>query len=212
MVRNFKLINARGDVLDLMKSSHFAHNPSGLGIAFSNDYSQSKADFILNKSELSQAELNLTVAFGINTKQAYKDFETVGVFLNFQPMTLVYFTDDTDEYLRDCRLASLSKSELQAGRVLDEGIVLEFTSPWYRWEEGKIPPYSDQVGDGKVYSYVYDYVYEDNISARQDYFLINNQSLYFGIKEASPLEITIEADRADIVNPSWSVQVGTSVV
>ena len=199
-------------MLELMQSSHFAHNPSGLGINFNNDYAQSKTDFILNKTELNQAELKLTVAFGINTNQAYKDFETVGEFLNYQPMTLAYFTDDTDEYLRDCRLASLSKSELQAGRILDEELILEFTSPWYRWEYGKLSPYVDQSGDGKVHSYTYDYVYEDNISDQQAYFFINNQSMYFGIKETSPLEITIEADRAEITNPSWSVQVGTSVV
>ncbi|HEL1640805.1 TPA: phage baseplate protein [Streptococcus suis] len=212
MIRNFKLINAKGDVLDLMQSSHFAHNPSGLGINFNNDYAQSKTDFILNKTELNQGELNLTVAFGINTKQAYKDFASIGEFLNYQPMTLAYYTNGTDEYLRDCRLASLSKSELQTGRILDEELILEFISPWYRWEDGKLPPYADQFGDGKVYSYTYDYVYEDDISAQRDYFLINNQSMYFGIKETSPLEITIEADRAEITNPSWTVHVGTSVV
>lgn len=212
MVRNFKLINARGDVLDLMESSHFAHSPSGLGINFNNDYSQSNTDFILTKTELSQGELNLTVAFGINTKQAYKDFETVGGFLNYQPMTLAYYTDDTDEYLRDCRLASLSKSELKDFDILDEDLTIQFISPWYQWETSEIPIYNNQSNDGKVYDFSYSYVYEDNISLRQDYFFVNNQSMYFGLKESSPLEITIEAVKNDVINPSWSIQVGQSIV
>ncbi|HFU4026420.1 TPA: hypothetical protein ACGO0F_002179, partial [Streptococcus suis] len=38
------------------------------------------------------------------------------------------------------------------------------------------------------------------------------QSMYFGLKESSPLEITIEAVKNDVINPSWSIQVGQSIV
>ncbi|HFU4025586.1 TPA: phage distal tail protein domain-containing protein [Streptococcus suis] len=212
MVRNFKLINARGDVLDLMQFGHFGYAPKGLGIELSNEYSQSDADFLFNSLKLAQGELNLSVAFGLHANDAYRRFYESVSFFNYQPLSLSYATDGMREHFRDCRLKSLSKTELQKGRILDEELVLEFTSPWYRWEEGERFVYTDQIGDGKVYGYGYDYVYEENLSEHDIFFVIQNDSLYFGIKESSPVEIVIEAVQSAIVNPSWEVHAGGRVV
>ncbi|MBC1353865.1 phage baseplate protein, partial [Listeria innocua] len=72
----------------------------------------------------------------------------------------------------------------------------------------------DEVaGNGKNY-YVYDYIYEETEvnSLNPNYFNITNDSMDMGIDAWSPTAITVKAERGDVVNPSWQLFVGSSIV
>ena len=162
---------------------------------------------------MKQGEFSIDVVMGIGkSSETYQIYSTLSTFFNYPPFTLKYTTDKTDEYLRDCRLANFSKSEKSLNKMLNEELTLEFTSPWYQWDEGKLYEYKEQEGDGKVYDYAYHYVYEDDIARTQRFFVLENNSVYFGLKDNSPLEIVVEATDLAIENPSWEIQVDSRVV
>lgn len=199
-------------MIDLNDLEHFAHSPTGLGLVLSNTYADDNIYKIFTKSEMSQAELAFKVIFGEDRVSTYSFYYQFSQFLNHQPMVLSYTTDGTDEYLRDCRFKSLTKSEIGEQETIHEELVIDFTSPWYQLESGNLFQYTDLENDGKVYDYQYDYIYEDKISVNQRFFLINNNSSYFGIAGKSPIEIVIEAVSGAVTDPSWSILVDNKVV
>ena len=47
MIRQFKIYNARGDMIDLTNNGDFlAFNPQGLGVSFSNGFYGANANFL----------------------------------------------------------------------------------------------------------------------------------------------------------------------
>lgn len=57
--------------------------------------------------------------------------------------------------------------------------------------------------------YTYDYIYEGWYNGANGVFRVNNNSIYLGSQEASPLEITIEGPA---VNPYWTVAVNSEII
>ncbi|WP_256958333.1 hypothetical protein [Streptococcus sp. O1] len=54
--------------------------------------------------------------------------------------------------------------------------------------------------------YTYDFIYQNNVDKESQFFILENDSLYFAQDSHSPLEITIEAIEGKIENPSWQIQ------
>lgn len=206
MIRTFKLENAVGNVLDLMDLNHFGHNPKGLGIELDNDFVDNGMDFLFKKAKQSQAEIQFEAIFGIENQESYSVFEKTASFFNFPPFVLQYSFEEGKLFYRDCRLKSLSKSEIGSSNALEENLVLILTGPWYQWKEGSLAEYIDHEGDGKAYDFNYPYIYEDNFTDNRYFFLLDNDSRYFGLRSSSPLEIVITAGNEPIVNPSWSIR------
>nr|WP_256957980.1 MULTISPECIES: phage distal tail protein domain-containing protein [unclassified Streptococcus] len=215
-MRILKLINSKGEIMDLMDRAHFGYRPDGLGIAFSNTYEDNNANFIPIERKLNQGKLKLQMLFGLQTTDSYERFLEFAQFLNYQPLTLSYTAKGLDTYYRDCQISELTKSEIGEFDVLAEGFTLDFLTPWYRWEEGRKIKNEPLAGTGKIYQntdlannegyYTYDFIYQNNVDKESQFFILENDSLYFAQDSHSPLEITIEAIEGKIENPSWQIQ------
>lgn len=208
--------------MDLMDQAHFGYKPAGLGIAFSNIYEDNNANFIPIERKLNQGKLNLQMLFGLQTNDSYERFLEFARFLNYQPLTLSYTAKGLDTYYRDCQISELTKSEIGQFNVLAENFTLDFLTPWYRWEEGRKVKNELILGTGKIYKNTnlannqgyrtYDFIYQGNVDKESQFFVIENDSLYFEQDSHSPLEVTIEAVEGAIENPSWQIQQGNQLL
>lgn len=150
MVRQFRLINAKGDALNFNDMDTFAATPTGLGISFSNEYYQLGTNFIPAGQVLNQGKFQVQLIIGAESGDPYRVFQRIITFLNEAPYQLAYDID-TGSYLRDCELAELTKSEIGEWQVFSEPLTLEFTTPWYKNITSSKREYVDQLGDGKIY-------------------------------------------------------------
>ena len=123
----YLLSNAKGEQVNLVSSSLLGYTPTGLGVAFSNSYSQYDNYFSLTKSKINQGQMSLNILFG----EVDSEFAT---FLSYQPLTLSYVSP-AGTWQRDAHVASLNKSEIGGGvsatDKLNESFTLNFINPWY---------------------------------------------------------------------------------
>lgn len=153
MTRAFRIINAKGEMLDLLADLDiFGLNPEGLGVEFDNKTYQSNSNFLLEKSELKPNQFKLGVAFGYVSKDPYQAYHKLAKFLNFTPYLLEYETT-AGTWRRECRPAELTKSEIVNGDIMMEQVTLDCMTPWYKEIENKYDPVDDIPGDGKIYQY-----------------------------------------------------------
>ena len=214
MVRKFILTNSRGESVSWMSQTLFASEPSGLGLAIGNTYSQYQSYFIKTKSQVAQASLQTTILFSRIKSQTYQTFADFAEFLAYQPYMLEYDTDAGTWY-RDCYLKEMPKSEagVDTAGLLDEQITLEFINNWYNNKSAVYKSYDPDPGlatYGKIYggaqgAYYYNpyYVYiESNRNSAEKAMLLQNDSQYFGLQDGSPCIVTITGATT---NPHWTV-------
>lgn len=237
MIRMFSLENSIGQKVSLNDLDLFGYNPDGLGISFSNDYYGANGNFLTSNVGFQQGQFSLRVLFGAMSNANYQKFFEFTQFLSHQPLTLNYSIEGGGTYQRNCVINSLSKTEINEWNVIDEEFVADFITPWFQWVSASNNFYTDQEGDGKIYVnenltddsgfYVYapysldgtqvengqiGYVYEENNAESAGFFVLNNDSSYFGVSGASPLEITIDGGENGIENPAWDLYVGSTLV
>lgn len=147
--RKFLLYNSENDLVDLNNHEIFVLNPSGLGVSFSNSFSNAGANFLQEKSALNSASLKLDIVFSRNSSTPYEKYEEFVNFLNKPPFKLIYEIG-RKSFQRDCVLSELSKSEITT-HVLSESLILDFLTPFYREISKTYEPNSDAEGDGKIY-------------------------------------------------------------
>ena len=130
----YLLSNAKGEQVNLVSSSVLGYTPTGLGVAFSNSYSQYDNYFSLTKSKINQGQMSLNILFGDVESDSYLTFSSFATFLSYQPLTLSYVSP-AGTWQRDARVAYLNKSELGGGvsatNKLNESFTLDFVNPWY---------------------------------------------------------------------------------
>lgn len=130
----YLLSNAKGEQVNLVSSSILGYTPTGLGVAFSNSYSQYDNYFSLTKSKTNQGQMSLNILFGNVESDSYLTFSSFATFLSYQPLTLSYVSP-VGTWQRDARVASLNKSEIGGGvsatDKLNESFTLDFVNPWY---------------------------------------------------------------------------------
>lgn len=130
----YLLSNAKGEQVNLVSSSILGYTPTGLGVAFSNSYSQYDNYFSLTKSKINQGQMSLNILFGEVDSLSYATFSEFATFLSYQPLTLSYVSP-AGTWQRDARVASLNKSEIGGGMSatdkLNESFTLDFVNPWY---------------------------------------------------------------------------------
>ena len=148
--RKFFLYNSEKDLIDLNNHEIFALNPSGLGVSFSNSFSNAGSNFLLDKNALNSASLKLDIVFTRNSSTPYEKYEEFVNFLNKQPFKLIYEIGGKS-FQRDCVLSELSKSEITT-HVLSESLTLDFLTPFYREISETYKPNSDTESDGKIYA------------------------------------------------------------
>ncbi|MCH4162383.1 MAG: phage baseplate protein, partial [Lactococcus raffinolactis] len=148
--RKFLLYNSEDDLVDLNNHEIFVFNPTGLGVSFSNSFSNVSANFLQEKSVLNSASLKLDIIFSRNSTTPYEKYEEFVKFLNKPPFKLIYEISGKT-FQRDCVLSELSKGEIVTN-VLAESLTLDFTTPFYKEISETYKPNSDAEGDGKIYA------------------------------------------------------------
>lgn len=137
MVREFKLVNEKGEEYSLMdiENNCLMTNIVGLGISYITQYEQVGNSYIENNRKIDQGKPSGTVNF--------KSYENYRNFANFivtaEKLKLKYkvpYKDGTKEYLRDIKIQNIEKTEMKPTGIISEPIIFETLSLWY--EENSI--------------------------------------------------------------------------
>lgn len=166
----FALTNARGETVDINNDKLLSYTPTGLGVQFTNTYSQYETYFKATKSTVAQGQFQIYILFGDVESQAYQTFSDFAQFLAYQPLTLTYTTDSGTWY-RDGRLNSLTKTEIGGSTVfatdrINESFTLEFINNWYNNKSAEYKSYDPDpnLGTyGKIYRPKYDPMVNRNL-------------------------------------------------
>lgn len=148
MVREFKLVNEKGQEYSLMDIQNYCllTDPSGLGYSYSTEYEQLGNTFITNLRKIERCQINGTVNFlKYDNYKEFVDFIESSESLKFSYK--IPFEKGIREYFKDVNIHSLSKTQIQTNEVISENITFDCLSLWY--EESKvvytIEPKSNEV-------------------------------------------------------------------
>lgn len=133
MVREFKLINEKGQEFSLMDIENycFFSEPSGLGYEYQTEYQQLGDTFISNLRNIQQGQINGTLNF--------KNYDNFASFVNFVEGSeglrfgykIPYRDGSLKEYFKDVQIQSLGKTQIQTNGFLSEPVVFDCLSFWY---------------------------------------------------------------------------------
>ena len=133
MVREFKLINEKGQGFSLMDIENycFLSDPSGLGYEYQTEYQQLGDTFISNLRNIQQGQVNGTLNF--------KNYDNFASFVNFVEGSeslrfgykIPYRDGSLKEYFKDVQIQSLGKTQIQTNGFLSEPVVFDCLSLWY---------------------------------------------------------------------------------
>ena len=154
MVRQFKLINANGDELDLMARMHFFHSPSGLGYGYEYATQAAGYDFLTTDSLLSQKTVSGEMVF--LGQKPYQDYQNFVSFCAKTPLKLAYMPDNTWYYL-NVQVQTLQKTEITTGLICPVDFLAFGT--WYK--QSVVSQSEMDASAGKVYNYTYNYTYAE---------------------------------------------------
>ena len=132
MVREFKLINDKGQEYSLMDIKNYCllTDPSGLGYAYTTEYEQLGNTFISNLRRIEQGQIEGIVNFlKYDNYKNLVDFIEMSETLKFSYK--VPLENGHKEYFKDVQIASLSKTEIQPNAVISETIIFDCLSLWY---------------------------------------------------------------------------------
>ena len=185
MVREFKLINEKGQEFSLMDIKEYCllTEPTGLGLTYSTEYEQLNNVFISNLRKIEQGSINGTLNFC-----SYDNFKK---FIDFveksEELKIAYsvpFETGSKEYFRDIQLQQLDKSEKQENGIISENVSFDCLSLWY--EEKKAVYQIETVEDEIRWDFSWDSRFVD-LSSRELQF-INEGHV------DAPVEIEIDGD------------------
>lgn len=132
MVREFKLVNEKGQEFSLMDIKNYCllTEPSGLGYSYNREYEQLGNTFIETFGKIEQKQINGTANFS-----SYDNFYN---FVNFiessESLKFIYiipFKEGQKKYFKDVKIKSLDKTEIQTNGFISEPIVFDCLSLWY---------------------------------------------------------------------------------
>lgn len=200
MVREFKLLNEKGQEYSLMDIRNYCllTEPSGLGYSYSTEYEQLGNTFIANLRKTEQGQISGTLNFlKYDNYKNFIDFIEKADTLRFAYK--IPFESGSKEYLKDINIQSLSKSQIQTSGVISESVTFDCLSLWY--EENKtvysIEPQTDEIR--------WDFLWDSKFA---DYDTRSLQYVNKGHVEA-PLIVSIDGH---IINPVISLYVEGQLV
>jgi len=137
MVREFKLINEKGQVYSLMDIENYTllTEPDGLGYSYSSSFVKIGETFINNLKKQNQISIS-----GICNFQKYSNYTKLVNFIeNSKKLKLYYkipFEENSyGEYFKDIELESLGKTEKGLNGILSCPISFSMISLWYEQKE-----------------------------------------------------------------------------
>lgn len=216
-MRFFKLINSKGDELNITSQSIFFHDIEGLGFEEETSYRRVGQTWWLNNALLRQIPITGKVSFtDLEGYDPYVLFSDFYLFVNKAPLTLVYYPRGLDQtsYRKQVRVTKLDKSELNTYGALEEDISFTPYTPWYMvvsasnvstivtstgwvWGGDNSPPLVFEPTDA------------ESTPAKFGGEIRQSVQLYSPVESSSPIKLTI---KGPAVNPFWSHYVGNKLI
>ena len=132
MVRQFNLINDRGQTFSLMDINNYCllTSPTGLGFSFSIQYEQLGNTFIQTLKRIEQGRISGQLNFiNYQNYRSFIDFITKSTDLRFQ--YIVPYENNQKEFYRDIDIQLVAKGEIQPNGFMSEQIDINCKSLWY---------------------------------------------------------------------------------
>lgn len=132
MVREFKLVNEKGQEYSLMDIYNYCllTDPSGLGYSYSTEYEQLGNTFITNLRKLDQGPIS-----GIVNFLYYDNFKKLIDFIeSSESLKFAYkipYKDTTKEYFKNVQIQSITKTQKKTNGIISETITFDCLSLWY---------------------------------------------------------------------------------
>lgn len=133
MVREFKLINEKGQEFSLMDIHNFAllTEPDGLGYSYTTDYQQLGNTFVNNLRLIEQGKITGQINFiSYDNYTAFVDFIEGSEELKFG-YKIPYKNQTPKEFFKDVKIKELTKTQKQDNGILSETITFDCLSLWY---------------------------------------------------------------------------------
>ena len=168
MVREFKLINEKGQEYSLMDLYNycFLSDPSGLGYSYLTEYEQLGNTFLTNLRKMEQGQISGTVNFS-----SYDNYRKLIDFIeNSEQLRFAYkipFETGFKEYLKDIQIQSISKTQKQIDGIIKETITFDCLSLWY--EENTIKYTIEPMQDEFRWDFCWDSYFNDSNSTNIEY-------------------------------------------
>ena len=195
MVREFKLVNEKGQEYSLMDIYNYCllTDPSGLGYSYTTEYEQLGNIFTTNLRKLNQEQHSGTLNFlNYDNYKNFADFIETSESLKFTYK--IPYKNGVKEYFKDVQIQNLTKTEKKTNGIISETVTFDCLSLWYEEQniEYKIEPMEDEIR----WNFVWDGVFNDNNSTNMEF-------LNTGHTEA-PIKVEINGP---IVNPQIDLYV-----
>ena len=132
MVREFKLVNEKGQEYSLMDIYNHCllTDPSGLGYSYSTEYEQLGNTFVTNLRKFEQGQISGTANFlNYDNYKNLVDFIEASESLKFSYK--IPFQNGQKEYFKDIQIQSLTKTQKQTDGIIKETITFDCLSLWY---------------------------------------------------------------------------------
>lgn len=132
MVREFKLVNEKGQEYSLMDIKNYCllTDPSGLGYSYNTEYEQIDEMFFTNLRKMAQGQISGTInCLYYDNYKALVDFIESSESLKFAYK--IPFKDGQKEYFKDVNIQSIEKTEIKTNGIISEPIVFDCLSLWY---------------------------------------------------------------------------------
>lgn len=133
MIREFWLLNEKGQKFSLMDINNYCllSSPQGLGISYVTEFEQIGNTFIESLRKLEKGQLNGVVNFC--NYDNYKNFiDFVETSSNLRFVYKIPFLSGEQEYFKDVKMQSITKTEKRTNGILSEDIIFDCLSLWYR--------------------------------------------------------------------------------
>lgn len=195
MVREFKLVNEKGQEYSLMDPENycFLSDPTGLGYSNSIEYEKMQNTFIETLNTIEQGKVEGTAIF-----ENYDNYLKLINFTEFsESLKFVYkipFLDSEKEYYRDVKLQSLSKTQKQTDGLLKESIVFDCLSLWY--SENTIT-YTVENSENEIrWDFIWGSIFKSSDARNLDF------------KNTGHVEATIELEiDGPVINPKFELYI-----
>ena len=132
MVREFKLVNEKGQEYSLMDIYNYCllTEPSGLGYSYITEYEQLENTFITNLRKLEQGQINGTInCLYYDNYRSLVDFIESSEKLKFA-YKIPYKTGQK-EYFKDVNIQNMEKTQIKTNGIISEPIIFDCLSLWY---------------------------------------------------------------------------------
>lgn len=199
MVREFKLINEKGQSYSLMDAENacLLTEPSGLGYSYDTDYEQVGNTFIENLKKIEQGKITGTANF-----EKYDNYKKLVDFIDdAESLRFSYkipFASKEKEYFKNVNFKEITKTQKAENGIISETITFECLGLWY--EENTIEYTINPIENEIRWDFIWDTTFNDH----------NNQNLIYQNMGHVPAPITLEMDGA-VSNPIIEIYINDAL-